>query len=324
MKPLSEIFVAPSIAAAQAEAERRIEIFSDAFRRDVAAWTMERADLEFLSKITHRRMSGRALLSNTHVHRAAQFGLIRAMADEYLHDPERKWVWFTLTWDKAVSWEREPIVDLASLKAIAYGHLRRISLEGFGVIETDIWKNFVGEPGRRLVSQIHFIGTRATGNTANVTSMEADMSDRRALINSLGARNVVIRNVGPTVDDLTWLGQYMLKRPAFAKNPIARSDGSGYRLEGAAHARGSVARLVEVFSQCEVGDVIFSIGSGRAIAEKVRSAARQEVSPRSGASPTPTADEVRSHWKRIRETCGSKLFQPCRIITRANQRTLNF
>jgi len=116
----------------------------------------------------------------------------------------------------------------------------------------------------------------------------------------------------------------MLKRPAFAKNPIARSDGRGHRLEGAAHARGSVARLVEVFSQCEVGDVIFSIGSGGTIAKKVRSAARQEISPRSGALPAPTAEEVRAQWKRIRETCGSRLFQPCRIITRANQRTSNF
>ena len=321
MKSLSEIFVAPSIAAAQAEAERTIELFNDAYCRDVAGWTMERTDLDILSKITHRKISGRALLSNRHVHRAAQFALIDAMADAYLHDPDKKWVWFTLTWDKAVSWEREPNIDLVSLKAIAYAHLRRTGLEGFGVIETDIWKNFVGEPGRRLVSQIHFLGTRATGNTANVTDMEADLRHRRALINSLGARNVVIRNVGPTVDDLTWLGQYMLKRPAFAKNPIPRMGAEGYRLIDVAHARGSVARLVELFSHCEVGDVIFSIGSGRAIAEKVRAAARREIRQRPGALPAPTADEVRSHWKRIRETCGSRLFQPCRVITRPNQRT---
>ena len=321
MKSLSQTYVAPSVAAAQDQAERTIEIFNDAYRRDVAAWTMERADLEFLSKITHRRMSGRALLSNTHVHRAAQFGLIRAMVDEYLDDPERKWMWFTLTWDKAVSWEREPNVDLVSLKAIANGHLRRTGLQGIGVIETDIWKNLVGEPGRRLVSHIHFLGTRATDNTATITDMEADISDRRALINSLGARNVVIKNVGPTVDDLTWLAQYMLKRPAFAKNPIPRIGGEGYRLTDVEHARGSAARLVEVFSQSEVGDVIFSIGSGRAVAEKVRAAVRQEVRQRPNASPAPNADEVRSHWKRIRETCGSRLFRPCRIVTRPNQRS---
>ncbi|MXO48925.1 hypothetical protein GRI69_11720 [Erythrobacter vulgaris] len=321
MKSLSEIYVAPSIAAAQTKAERTIEIFNGAYRRDVAAWTMDSADHEFLTKITHRRMSGRALLSNRYVHRAAQFGLIRAMADAYLQDPDQKWVWFTLTWDTAVSWEREPNVDLVSLKAIAYGHLRRTGLEGFGVIETDIWKNLVGEPGRRLVSQIHFLGTRAMGNTAKVSDMEADLRDRRALINSLGARNVVIRNVGPTVGDLTWLGQYMLKRPAFAKNPIPRIGEDGYRLIDVAHARGSVARLVEVFSHCEVGDVIFSIGSGGAIAKKVRAAVKQETSLRNGASPAPTADEVRSNWNRIRQTCGSRQFRPCRVITRASQRT---
>ena len=321
MQSLSETYVAPSIAAAQAKAEQKIEIFNEAYRRDVAGWAKESADLEFLAKLTRRRMSGRALLSNTHVHRAAQIALIRAMADAYLQDPDQRWVWFTLTWDTAVSWEREPNVDLVSLKAIANGHLRRTGLEGFGVIETDIWKNFVGEPGRRMVSQIHFIGTRAAGNTANVTGMEADLRDRRALINSLGARNVVIKNVGPTVDDLTWLAQYMLKRPAFAKNPIPRIGEDGYRLTDVAHARGSVARLVEFFSHCEVGDVIFSIGSGRTIAEKVRAAVLQEIRQRSSASPAPTMDEVRSHWGRIRETCGNKQFRPFQVITRANQRT---
>lgn len=134
-------------------------------RRDIATWSMERTDHEFLAKIMHRRMSGRPLLSNTHVHRAAQFGLIRAMADAYLKDPDQKWVWFTLTWDTAVSWEREPDIDLVSLKAIANGHLRRTCLEGFGLVETDIWKNFAGEPERRLVSQIHFLGRRVIQRT---------------------------------------------------------------------------------------------------------------------------------------------------------------
>ncbi|RXZ64251.1 hypothetical protein [Pelagerythrobacter rhizovicinus] len=320
MNTLSEIFAAPSIAAAQAEAERKIALFDEAYRTDIARWAMESDDLKFLSKIVHRRLSDRALLSNKWVHRAAQFELIDALSDAYLQEPDRQWLWCTLAWDAGVSWERAPDIDLLSLKAIANGHLRRSGLEGFGVIETDIWKNMVGEPGRRLVSHIHFIGTRAPGNHLKVTEIEAEMRDRRALTNSLGARSVVIKNVGQTVDDLTWLGQYMLKRPAFAKNPIPR-NGDGYRLQDVAHARGSVARLVEVFSHCEVGDIIFSIGSGRAIAEKVRAAVRREIAPRTGASPAPTPDEAQSHWNRIRDTCGNKQFHPCRIITRADQRT---
>ena len=254
------------------------------------------------------------------MHRAAQTALIRALAEAYLQDPLKPWLWCTLAWDAGVSWERSPDIDFVSLKAIANRHLRRSGLEGVGVVETDVWKNIEGEPGRRVVSHVHFLATRVPGNTRKVTELESDMRARRALTNSLKARSVVIENVRQSADDLARLGQYMLKRPAFAKNPVPKIDVEGYSLRNVKQARGSAARLTEIFSHCEVGDVIFSIGSGRAIAEKVRAAARQEIAPRRGATPAPNSDEVRMHWKRIREACGNKQFRPCRVITRANQR----
>lgn len=321
MNTLSEIHRELSISAALRDAPGTNAIFEEAFRRDVAGWPLERVDQDFLATITRRKLSGRAMMSNRNVHRVAQGALIRSLADAYLQDPIKPWVWCTLTWDAGVSWERMPEIDLVSLKRIVDRHLRRSGLEGVGVIETDVWKNIQEEPGRRVVSHVHFLGKRVPGNHGKVTDLEADMIGRRALANSLGARSVVIRNVKQSVDDFTRLGQYMLKRPAFAKNPVPRDDGEGYRLSKVQHARGSAARLAEIFSHCEVGDVIFSIGSGRAIADKVRDAVRQEISPRAGATPAPSADEVRMHWKRIRETCGSKQFRPCRIVTRVKQPT---
>ena len=321
MNTLSEIHGELSISAALRDAPGPNAIFEEAFKRDVAGWPLEKVDQDFLAMITHRRLSGRAMLSNRNVQRVAQGALIRALADAYLQDPIKPWVWCTLTWDAGVSWERLPEIDLISLKRVVDRHLRRSGLEGVGVIETDVWKNIQGEPGRRVVSHVHFLGNRVPGTNRKVTELEADMIGRRALANSLGARSVVIRNVKQSIDDFTRLGQYMLKRPAFAKNPVPRDDGEGYRLSKVQHARGSAARLVEIFSHCEVGDVIFSIGSGREIANSVRDAVRQEIAPKPCATPAPSAEEVRMHWKRIRETCGSKQFRPCQILTRANQRT---
>jgi|TARA_R100000501_G_C2623708_1_gene116896 hypothetical protein len=320
MKTLSEVFVAPSIARALAEAERITRLFDGQCRDDVANWDLGTTDREFLRLVERGRISGRALLSNGRVHRIAQIALINALADDYIKQPDRQRLWCTLAWDAGVTWERKPEIDLVSLKAIARQHLWRSGLEGFGVIEIDMWKNMTGEPGRRMVAHVHFLGTRAEGNLAKVLEMEADMQDRRALTNSLGARSVVIRNAGQSVDDLTWLGQYMLKRPAFAKNPIPKSDGDGYRLQDVAHARGSAVRLLEVMSHIEVGDVIFSIGSGRPIANKVRSAVRQEVASRAGAAPAPLAHEVTRHWRDIREKNRHRRLEPCQIITRAEQR----
>ena len=320
MKTLSEVFVAPSIARALAEAERITGLFDDQCRDDVANWDIGTTEREFLRLVQRAQISGRALLSNGRVHRVAQTALISALADDYIKQPERQWLWGTLAWDAGVTWERKPEIDLVSLKAIARQHFRRSGLEGFGVIEMDVWKNMAREPGRRMVAHVHFLASRVEGNDTKVLEMEADMQDRRALTNSLGARSVVIRNVGQSVDDLTWLGQYMLKRPAFAKNPIPKKDGDGYRLQDVAQAQGSAVRLLEVMSHMEVGDVLFSIGSGRAIVEKVRGVVRQEVVSRAGAAPAPLAHEVKRNWQDIRERNRHGRLEPCRIITRPEER----
>ncbi|GGD64872.1 hypothetical protein GRI62_11710 [Erythrobacter arachoides] len=317
---LADTFIAPSIDAAMLEVDTNAAQFKAEFHRDIQSWSLDRREQAFLSGIADRRISGRALLSNAKVHRAAQSALIDAMADLWLREPERQRVWVTMAWDAGVSWERQPDVDLVSLKAITNRHLGRAGLEGFGVVETDVWKNIAGEEGRRLVSHVHFLGASAIGGHLKVREIEANMCSRRALSNSLGARSVVIKNVGPTVDDLTRIGRYMLKRPAFAKNPVPRADGGGFRLQDVAHARGSVSRLIELFSHCEVGNVIFSIGAGRTIAEKVRQAVRQEIAPRGSATPAPTHEEIQAHWARIRQSCGKGDFRPCRVITRADQR----
>ena len=320
MKSLSEIYVAPSIAAAQADTESFAARFAGHLRSDVARWKVEAKDIRLFSDLTQRKISGRALLSNKHVHRAAQFALIDAAADKYLEDPDRQWLWITMAWDAGVTWERSPEIDLVSLKTIAYQHLMRAGIEGFGVIETDTWRSLPGEPGRRMVAHVHFLGTATSDGRIKVTELASEMGARRALTNGLGARSVVIRNVGPSIEDFTRIAAYMLKRPCMAKDPIPCRSGEGYRLQNVSHAPGSVARLIEVFSHCEVGDVIFSIGSHRDIAERVRAAVRQEITPRAGVVPAPSADEVASYWKRIRETCGSRHFGPCSVITRAHQR----
>ena len=320
MDKLSDTCAAASIAAARAEAARKTALYQEMYQADIARWKLGKEDIAFLAKITHRRISGRALLSNGHVLRVAQNALIDAAADLWLAEPDRQRLWVTMAWDAGVSWERSPEIDLVSLKNIAYRHFQRAGLEGLGVVEIDTWKALAGEAGRRIVSHVHFLGTSATGERIKVTELEADLCGRRALTNSMGARSVVITNVRPTIEDITWLAQYMLKRSAFAKNPIPRADGNGYRLEDVEHVRGSVARLVELASHCEVRDVMFSVGSGKGVAEKVRAAVRQEIAPRAGAISTPSAEQVVFHWNRIRETCGSRHFRPCSVITRAHQR----
>lgn len=312
--------IATAIAAARALGDETRAKFKRRLNQDTARWTLEPADIDFLARITHRRISGRALLSNEHVHRVAQNALIGAMAEAYEEHDNRQWLWITLAWDAGVTLERAPDIDFVSLRGIAYQHLRRSGLHGFGIVEVDTWKNFTGEQGRRIVAHVHFIGHSADGSILDPKGIEADLRKRPALLNSLGARSADVQEVTMTPADFARIGQYMLKRPAYAKDPLPRILGGGWKLKGVEHAAGSVARLTETFSQCEVGDVMFSIGDGQEIANKVRQAVREEIRERPGATPAPSREEVAFHWKRIRVTNGSKNFLPCRIIARAEQR----
>ena len=108
----------------------------------------------------------------------------------------------------------------------------------------------------------------------------------------------------------------MFKRPAYAKMYRPEHDD----LKPVGHARGSVARLVEILSRLEVGDVLFSIGEGRSIADKVREAVAHEVRDHPNAKPAPDRKRVKQHWRRIRLVNGSPLFREPVIITRKEDR----
>lgn len=307
-------------SAARANAENLIEKFRDGFHRDTGGWRLERADEEFLAQITQRKICGRALLSNEHVRRRAQYAMIDAALDAYRAHPERQWLWITVCWDRGVTWEREPHIDVMSLRRIVYGHLERCGLHGFGIIEVDTWKNLTGESGRRMVAHSHFLGYPADGGSVSIKRLESELCQRRALENSISARSVVIEPMTLAPADFAWIGQYMFKCPAYAKRPVPRENGGGIKLVGAEHAQGSVARLVEVLSRLEVGDVMFSIGGGSEIAKKVRAGVAHEIRDRRSARPAPTRDEGERHWRRIREMNGSKLFREPKIVTRKEDR----
>lgn len=311
-------------ALARGLADANVKTFRNGFQADTAGWLLELEDQDFLRRITTGRISDRALLSNKWVHRAAQNALIEAVADAHHQNPGRQWLWITIAWDRGITWERAPYIDTMSLRRIVYGHLCRSEIEGFGVIEVDTWKNLTGEPGRRMVAHSHFLGSCSDGGRVSVSALQTELRGRRALVNSIGAPNVVIIPVKATIADFARVGRYMLKRPAYAKMYRPEGDNDSPELASVRHSRGSVARLVEVTSRLEVGDVMFSIGKGSEIAEKVLKAIKHEIRERRVATPAPSREEVMQHWRRIRLTNGSPLLQEPIIITRQKDRKQKF
>jgi len=153
-----------------------------------------------------------------------------------------------------------------------------------------------------------------------VRALERELCSRRALTNSLGARGAVVQNVKPGLENFARVGRYQFKCPTYAKMLRPETDERRGRLKPVGHARGAVARLIEIFSRIEVGDTMFSIGGGRAIAERVRREVADEVRERRGATEAPSRDAVARHWLRIRLTNGQSNMRAPIIITRKEDR----
>lgn len=303
-------------------ADRILEHFFSRHQADIRNWRLEAADQQFLRGLTLAKLSGRPLLSSSIVRQHLAYAWIDALLGEHEDHPDRDRVWITMAWDGPLTWERAPKIDTISLRNIANQHLRRCGIEGAGSLEVDSWKEIPGEPGKRVVPHIHFLGWSRDGQKINVDALAESMCRRRALHNSLDAPSVVVKEVGKSANDLATLGYYLSKPPAYAKNPVPRRTGEGYKLLQVEHAPGSVTRLIEMLSFMAVGDVIFSIGEGKTIARKIRDRAMAACAQTPRAFAAPSHDMIERHWRRIRLNNGNKKFSDCRIITRADQRSI--
>jgi hypothetical protein len=299
----------------RAEADQYIDRLYDQFSKDIRRWALETADQTFLNRIALGPISGRALLCNQHVRQTAQYALIDAMLENFSDDPKRRRYFVTLAWDLGVTMEREPRLNLVALRNVANHYLRRSGLDGVGVVEIDVWKNLTGEKGRRIVAQIHFVGWPRIPEDFIWRDVEKELQQKPAIHNSLGAPSVVIKPVRPTAADAAHLGMYMLKGPSSAKNPVPRPG--RMKLWAAELPAGSAARLIEVLSHIEVGDVLFGIGSGTKLSRAVHRAVQRAIKPGPGRMPALRHEMIIQHWRRIRFVNGSRKFREPEIIIRS-------
>ena len=309
--------------SARAKVVETIEKFTQRVRSDTGKWKLSAEQQTILDCLLVKRLQGRAVLSNWRVRKVASYAFIDAMLEHWRNDPERPLYFVTLCWDDGVSWEREPSFDVDFLVNKAQDHLRRRGLDGVGVLEFDAWKNIVGEPGRRMVGHAHFVGWAKRGTEFKPRGVEKALCASAALTNTLGAAPVVIKTIGLKPNDIAHLAYYMLKAPAYAKNPKFDAE-TGMKLFGAEHAQGSAARLFEVLTHLELGDVLFSIGSGKRIAARVREAVAESVTAGRGNLPTPSRSQISEFWRDARKENGSKKFREPRIKTRYLRRVGRF
>lgn len=303
------------------EAYMRNLDFLQKYRDGIESWRLDRCEQKFLSQLVFQVPLDRMLWCNRHVRQAGIEAIIDAMLDEYASAPFRERYFTTFCWDAGFSWERGPDIDLVSLKNIINHRIRRLGLHGIGVLEIDVLKNITGEPGRRLLAHVHCY-CWPVGADFDAEKAARELNRCRGLRNSLDAPAVKIQAVSLYEISIAHLAQYMFKWPSRAKNrvPLRRWPGH-YAFRDARLPTQSATRLVEILSHMEFGDQLFAIGDGAALATDIRRRFRDNMASLRGRKiAMPDDDSIFQIWKSIRERNGSRLFEPCHIVTRALQR----
>ena len=287
----------------------------------IARWSLDRREQRFLDQIVFKIPQDRMLWCNRQVRQNGIKAIIDAMLEDYVKAPFQPRYFLTFAWDPGFTWERKPEIDCVSLKNIINHRIRRLGLDGIGVVEIDVLKNITGEPGRRLMAHAHcYCWTAASDFDAE--RAEKELNRCRGLRNSLDAPAVKIQTVSLYEISISRLAGYMFKWPSRAKNrvPLRRWPGH-YAFRDAKLPKQSATRLVEILSHMEFGDQLFAIGGGAMLATDIRRRFRDYMAGLRGRRiAMPDDDSIFRIWKNIRERNGSQLLEPCRIITRASQR----
>lgn len=232
--------------------------------------------------------------------------------------PEMHYYHLTLLDDVGNVSDRHPIVDVKKLLNKADRALRRLGLNGVFVVEAHPLANYPqGGAGRYVLFHSHIFGY--SESPLNVSTAEADLINGGAWQNSMGAKPVVIKEVGPASEDLERLARYIVKPPHSAKNRRPRKEDpsrfkllntyKGYRPEFA-------LRTMEIFSQIELLDLISSVGSGKQIRQQLRAEMNSWHRQRAATVDTLEGDfDIWQFWYHFRKGFGSKNYLPVRVIS---------
>ncbi|WP_345167106.1 hypothetical protein [Sphingomonas daechungensis] len=293
--------------------------FLGAFSRDTIRWKLaDSSQVRFLRTIVHDRPEGRKLWSNKHVRAAAFDGFVEAFLRDFAADEERKRYFLTFAWDAGFTWEREPVLDLVSLKNAVRLCIGRLGLHGIGIVEVDLLRNLTGEPGRRLAGHVHVYAWAQPGTKFRSKTVQDKLCESRAFPNFLNARSVVIKPIRRTEVSVARVAGYLVKYPSRAKRVLPDPKGISERVfRDSKLPRGSASRLAELLSHVEFGDVLFTVGPpGRHLKNQILARMKRQFASWARTETAPSSADVRMTWRLLRMMNGSRHFRPCKVVVK--------
>lgn len=299
--------------------------FSQRWLHAVAKLKLDPSEDEFLRLVSvAANVNGYLPWSNRTIRLAATRALIELILRNFAKHRTRKRWFGTFCWDAGITSEGRPIVDLVAMKVAVWKALDAYGLTGIGVVEVDVLKQRGGGRGRRLLFHIHVI-VEETGRTKfRPRKAAAKLCRSRRFRNGLGAPSVQFKPITQTAADIARVAAYITKFPPSAKNMVPYRKRPGRHVfRDCQMAPAWALRLLETLSHVRATDAVFGIGRrGKQLRKAWTKRFKLLLGKQRGRrNPMAKDHDVAAEWARIRSRNGSKRLKPCRIITRARDRT---
>lgn len=258
----------------------------------------------------------RLLWSDCHAVRRAAKILARLMRAERKAHPKRTYYMATFFDDAGTTSDRTPFVKLTQLEAKIRRALMGESLNAFVMLEVHPLMNYPnGGEGRSLLFHGHAIVW--SDEAFDHRAAESRFNTSRAWSCALGAPPVRIRPIGDAPGEIDRVAYYLIKEPHSAKNrmPDHKRPGGYILMDTTVGYRDELAlRLFEGMSQVELTSLMFGVGEGAALRQRLRHSLEtwHKSRPKTGVF-VPANTDIWTLWHRVRQTFRSSNYLPYRF-----------
>lgn len=296
---------------------KKIKEYSKKIRRTLAKLSLAQTDRNALLALLGT--SGRAerpLASDRRVVKRAALILARNMRKEFPENPARRFFHVTLIDDVGTTSDREPVAYLDFLEDKTRRALVSVGLDAVVVLEMHPLMNYpAGGQGRSLLYHAHAIAW--SDKPFDPGAAEERLNGSRAWHCSLGAQPVKIAPITNTVRDINQVALYLVKPSHSVKNrmPDQKRPGRFILMDTTKGYRNDMAlRVFEGLSQVDLTSMIFGVGAGKAVRQRIRSELENWQRSRSTEGTfIPASYNVWAMWHRLRKTFGSTNYLPYRF-----------
>lgn len=305
------------------ETARTMLISSNLRTRELALeglrkWHLDRKDELVFREMLSLSGAPNGLASNMELRIEAGKALIDYLVAVHEKHPHRRFYHLTFIDDRARTKDRLTEIDAAPLKDRVRKLMEQCRISNWvAVVELEGHTNAKRGSGRAIVPHVHLLTW--TARKLKVRKLERALCRSKRLMSDTRAKTVKVSRRQSEPGEIAHAAAYLLKGPIVGKNLMVRRDDPQRHAQRDTSLPKSLAiRLVEILSQLNLSELVFSSGSGKRAREAILSVIRQETKRRSASAPLTPSDAA-VHWLQCRKRAGKTSYAP--VLVKRKRKT---